>query len=145
MVWINPIELTLRKLRFIAQTLQVLLMSMGKLLGGGLLGGDCGSRDISLRRRKGLEKRLHDLPIYRISVNVLADRDMLLLTETSCRDSGFRFCTEPPFCARTLHSKPFHAAELRHREEPRAICCDRKPHNCPGASVESVQRFRKQM
>src|SRR5713226_3880476 len=74
-------KLTLRQRRFIAQTLQVLLIGVEKLLSGGLLGRDCSRIDIEFYRRESLEKCLHDLHIHRISVNVLADRNMILLTQ----------------------------------------------------------------
>src|SRR5205085_8290042 len=56
-------------------------MSMGHLLSCSLLCADCGSVDIEFHRGKGLEKRLDDLHIDWISVNVLADRNMILLTQ----------------------------------------------------------------
>jgi len=78
-VRVNAQKWSLGKRHFIAETLQVLVIGMGNLMGGLLLGSDGAAVDIQLDRRQCLEKCLHNGGIDAISWNMLTDRHAVFL------------------------------------------------------------------
>ena len=76
----------------IAQSFQMLLVSVSNVLSESLLGGNCGRLDIQFDGRERLEKILHHLPINGVCCKILADRDTVLLAETRYSGSVSRVC-----------------------------------------------------
>src|SRR6266446_2115541 len=96
-VWIDPRKLPLSECRFVAQTLEMLLMGMHDLVSSCLLGCHRCSIDIQFNGRERLEKGCYHLQINWVCRNILADRDTILLAQVIAEIAGAMFVLHDHF------------------------------------------------